>query len=395
MTGVVGEDTVRDVYRRGQRKLVVDPQDIVTAQALDSMSRLGMRLLRAPVASAPPLSTEPGRALSRTLYRRHPGFVPAVRQRSDKAIQLAKVAILGAGTLGATFANLVAWSGAATDVAIIDLIPGLAESIAMDLQHARPMAHSNTHFRGSTDYAALAGANVVVIAPTVAGTAHSASLVPLLGEIQMAADAIAAHAPDAVLIFAGSPSEVLTSELQRVGNFVPERVLGIGATVASARLVAALAATANTSPSAIEAVAMGAEGSYICPLSTARVRGRLLRDVLTAAQVDAALAAAADAPALMRSLRPSQPASAAPAYAALELLDAVRGARPGPVSVSVMVESCYNIDSVVVGVTARLNLNGLASVIEMPLVPDELAAIRYAADGVRRRTKELFELLAE
>src|SRR5262245_37602359 len=136
MTMVIGEDVVRDAYRRGQRKVVVDPRDIVTPQALDVVDRLGMRLLRAPAVSAPPLSTDPGRALSRTLYRRHPGFVPAARHRNVRPIRLTKVAILGAGGLGGTLAGLIASSGAAANVVLIDLIPGLAESIAVDLEHA-------------------------------------------------------------------------------------------------------------------------------------------------------------------------------------------------------------------------------------------------------------------
>lgn len=395
MTTVIGEDVVRDAHRRGQRKVVVDPRDIVTPQALDTVDRLGMQLLRAPVTPAPPLSTEPGRALSRTLYRRHPGFVPAVRRSSVRAVQLPTVAILGAGGMGGALANLIASTGAAANVVLIDLLPGLAESVAVDLQHAGPLTGSATRVGGSTDFASLAGADVVVVAPDVAGSPQPSALTPLLGETHMAAEAIATYAPNAIVVFGGWPSEALTTELQRTGNFAPERILGTGATLASARLVNALATAANTSPSEVEAVAIGAHGNYICPSSTARVRGRPLQEVLRRAETDAALAAAADAPAYVQSLRPSKPPAIASAYAAHDVLNALRGARPGPIAVSVMVENCYNIDKVVVGVTARLTVNGLQSVVELPLAPDELAALQAAADGVRRQTEEMSTLLAE
>ncbi|MFA5608104.1 MAG: hypothetical protein WDA07_13120 [Leucobacter sp.] len=395
MTTVIGEGVVRDAYRRGQRKVVVDPQDIVTPQALDVFDRLGMRLLRAPATPAPPLSTEPGRALSRTLYRRHPGFVPAVRQSNISPVQIPRVAILGAHSLGSMLASLIASTGSATSVMLIDLVPGLAERVAVDLEHARSLTGTSTRVFGGADFSSLVGADVVVVAPESAGSLGPPNLVPMLGETQMTGDAIATYAPDAVVVFAGWPSEAFTTQLQRAGNLAPERVIGTGATIASARLTNALASAANVSPAEVDAIAIGADGNYMCPLSAARVRGRSLQDVLRPAEVNAALAVAADAPGYVQSLRPSKPPAIAPAHAALDVLQALRGARPGPIPVSVMVESCYNINKVVVGVTARLTLNGLQSVVELPLASDELAALQVAADGVRRQTEELSALLAE
>jgi malate dehydrogenase len=387
MTAVIGEEVVRDAYRRGRRKVVVDPLDIVTPQALDVVDRLGMRLLRAPVAPAAPLSTDPGRALSRTLYRRHPGFVPAGRHTSVRPVRLTKVAIVGAGTTGSALASLLASTSAASNVVLIDLIPGLAESTAVDLDHAAALIGTETSTRGATDYAALIGAEVVVVAAE--SSSDPSMPARILGEIEMAADAIATYSPDAVVIFSGRPSEVFTTQLQRSGNFAPERVLGTGATLASARLISAVAAVANVRRAEVEAVAFGADSNYVPILSAARLRGRLLKDALPAAELDTALAAAADAAAYVESLRPAKPPSIAAAYAALEVINALRGARPGPIPVSVLVEGCYSINDVIIGVTATLTPKGLQSVVELPLSPEELSAVQAAADSVRRRTEEI------
>jgi malate dehydrogenase len=304
-----------------------------------------------------------------------------------RPIQLPKVAILGAGGLGSTLAGLIASAGAAANVVIIDLIPGLAQSIAVDLEHAGSLVGTETRVVGASDYASLAGADVVVVAPEAAASPDLVAV--MLGEVQMAGEAIAAHAPQAVAVFGGWPSEVFTAELQRTTNFAPERVLGTGATLASARLVSAVSAVANARRAEVEAIAMGADGHYIGVLSSARVRGRPLREVLSKADVEAALAAAADAPSHVRSLRASRPPAFAPAHAVLEVLEALRGARPGPIPISVLVEGCYSIDNVVVGVTATLTPNGLQSVVELPLAPDELTAIQAAADSVRQQAEEL------
>ncbi|MGB8880544.1 MAG: hypothetical protein WCD11_29840, partial [Solirubrobacteraceae bacterium] len=65
---VVGEEHVRDAFRRGQRKLVVANEDIVTPQALDAVERLGLQIVRGPLERPAPMGSDPGRAIRRTLY---------------------------------------------------------------------------------------------------------------------------------------------------------------------------------------------------------------------------------------------------------------------------------------------------------------------------------------
>ncbi|MEU0266777.1 NAD(P)-binding domain-containing protein [Nocardioides sp. NPDC006303] len=387
---VVGEEVVRAAYRRGQRKVVAEPTDIVTPQALDAVDRLGMRLLRAPTTKAPPLSTEPGRALSRTLYRRHPGFVPAGRRTNVRAVRFDKIAIIGAGGMGSALAGLLASEGACDRVKIVDLIPGLAASVAEDLRQAAPLIGKSTDVVSGTDRADIAGADVVVVAPEAACLPGMTEV--LLGEVQLAAESIASHAPDAVVIFGGWPSEVFTEQLRRSGNLAPEKVIGTGATLASVRLVNALAAHAGVAREEVEAVALGADGAYVPLLSSARVRGRAVGDVLRPSELEAALADARVAADHVQSLRSTRPPAIAPAHAALEIVNALRGARPGPVPASVWLDDQYGVEDTVLGVNATLNQHGLKSVVEVPLSADERTAVQAAANGVRRGLQALAEL---
>lgn len=387
---VLGEDLVRAAYRRGQRKIVAEPADIVTPQALDAVDRLGMRLLRAPTTKAPPLSTEPGRALSRTLYRRHPGFVPAARRANPRAERFAKIAILGAGGMGSALADLLASGGACDRIMLVDIIPGLAASVAEDLQQAGPLFGHGTVVAGGTEQADIAGADVIVVAPEAACLPGMTEV--LLGEVQLAAESIASHAPDAVVIFAGWPSEVFTEQLRRCGNLAPEKVLGTGATLATARLVNALAAHAGVDRAEVEAVALGSDGAYVPILSSARVRGRTVGDVLRPSELEAALADARVAASHVQSLRSTRPPAIAPAHAALEIVNALRGARPGPVPVSAWLDGQYGVDDTVIGVNAMLSPHGLKSVVEVPLSADERSAMQRAASRVGRELQALAEL---
>jgi len=387
---VVGEELVRAAYRRGQRKIVADVADIVTPMALDAVDRLGMRLVRAPATKAPPLSTEPGRALSRTLYRRHPGFVPSTRPTNVRAVRFEKIAIIGAGGMGSAVATLLASEDASDRVVLVDLVPGLAASIGEDLQQAAPLIGGGTHVAGSSDVGAIAEADVVIVAPEAAILPGMGEV--LLGEVQLAAESVATHAPEAVVIFGGWPSEVFTEYLRRSGNLAPEKVLGTGSTLATARLISALTVHADVARGEVEAVAIGADGAYAPVLSLARVRGRPIESLLSSGELDAAIAQVGGAATLVQSLRPKRPAALGPAHALLEIVNALRGARPGPVPVTAWVDGQYGVDGTVLGVTANLGPQGLKSVVELPLAAEELEAVKRAADGVHRELETLAEL---
>ncbi len=185
---VVGEDEVLEAHRRGRRKITVEPRAILTPQATDVADRLGVRVLRGREIAAP-LSTDPGRALTRTLYRRHPGYVSPTRRPPVRATTIGRVAIVGAGGAGATLTHLVASAGAAEEVMLVDMLPGLAEFVAVDLAHAASLLGTRTRVTHGQDLSALAGADVVVLVP------ECSRLDVAVGEVRLAADAIATHAP--------------------------------------------------------------------------------------------------------------------------------------------------------------------------------------------------------
>ena len=85
------------------------------------------------------------------------------------------------------------------------------------------------------------------------------------------------------------------------------------------------------------------------------------------------------------ALKKSGSATIAPAHASIELIDHMRGARTGPVPVSVMLQGEYGIDGVVLGVPAHLGQGGLVKVDEMRITVDEQAALHAAAEAIRTR----------
>ena len=91
-------------------------------------------------------------------------------------------------------------------------------------------------------------------------------------------------------------------------------------------------------------------------------------------------------PAVLRQLdRLSGSATIAPAHSTIELIDHIRGAKSGPVPVSVMLDGEFGIENVVLGVPAHLGQGGLVKVEEINLTEDETHALHAAAGAIRNR----------
>ena len=119
--------------------------------------------------------------------------------------------------------------------------------------------------------------------------------------------------------------------------------------------------------------------------SHARIRGRRLDRFLSPDQVDACVTDAITGGGQVVAIKKSGSATIAPAHATLELIDHIRGARTGPVPVSVLLKGEFGIDGIVLGVPAHLGKQGLVEVAEIRLTAAELASLQAAADAIRTR----------
>ncbi|NNK17496.1 MAG: malate dehydrogenase, partial [Sulfitobacter sp.] len=119
--------------------------------------------------------------------------------------------------------------------------------------------------------------------------------------------------------------------------------------------------------------------------SRATIKGRPLSVFLSDQQIEACVRDAITGGGQVVALKKSGSATIAPAHASIELIDHMRGARTGPVPVSVMLQGEYGIDGVVLGVPAHLGQGGLVKVEELRLTDTENTALHAAAEAIRGR----------
>lgn len=184
-----------------------------------------------------------------------------------------KVAIVGAGMVGASAAFAMVLRGAASDVVLIDRDPALAEAQAQDIRHATPFAYPARIWAGG--FPEAAGAGVIVLAAGVAQQPGETRLQLLERNAQVFADIVPrvlAHAPDAVLLVATNPVDVMTDIATRLSGLVPARVIGSGTILDTARFRGLLAEYVDVSPKSVHAWVLGEHGdSEVLCWSTAMV----------------------------------------------------------------------------------------------------------------------------
>lgn len=387
---VIGAEHVEDARRRGRLTLEILPGDIVTPLADETAARVGVTLVEGPLERPTVVRTDGATALRRGLHRRSPKWVAPTPKVPREARRLGKLALIGAGGVGGALALLAANAGAAHELALVDVMPGLAEATALDLNHASGVSRTDMRTVGGTDLGLIDGADVVVVTagrPRTPDMTRADLIEVNRRVIHRVADAIKTRAPECIVIVVTNPLDEMTAEMLVGTAFPRERVLGMAGTLDSSRFRHALARAAGVAPADVEAMALGAHGDEMVPVvSRARIKGRPLDVFLSLETIETARRDAVTGGGQVVSLRKTGSATLAPAHATLELIDHLRAARTGSVPASVMLKGEYGIGDVVLGVPCNLGSRGLIEVEELDLADDELDALRQAADAIRART---------
>ena len=386
---VIGADEISRAGKQGRRHIEVLPGSIVTELARDSAERTGIELRLGPLERPAVPAPDGALALYQGLYRRNPKWMPATPRKGRSPVRFGKIAVVGAGGVGGNLAQLIASRDIADRLAIVDVLPGLAESLALDINHARGVSRAVCRASGGTDAGLTGGSDVVVVTagrPRSPGMGRSDLVRTNARIIRNLAGTIRVAAPESVVVVVSNPLDEMTAEMLAETGFPRERVLGMAGTLDSARFRGALAHAAGVPIGEVEAIVIGSHGNEMVPLtSLARIRGLPVHRFVTEERLEACRTETRAAGARVLEIRRTASASVAPAHAAMEILDHMRGALVGAVPVTVRLEGDFGISDVALGVPCVLGAKGLIEVDTVPLSAKELADLRAAAAAVRSR----------
>lgn len=305
---------------------------------------------------------------------------------------LPKAVVIGAGFIGSTTAMRLAQFNLFDEVVLTDIVEGKAEGLALDISQSRPIEGFDTRVVGTTTgsdgsgYDAVAGADVVVLTagvPRKPGMSRADLIDVNAGIVQGVSANIAAQAPDAVVIVVSNPLDEMTALTQQVTGFEHPRVMRQAGVLDSARFAHFVAEKLHVPVSTVETLTLGSHGDTMVPVpSRCTVGGRPLIEVLSTAEIDDVVARTRAGGAEIVGLLKTGSAYFAPSAAAARMAKAVAEDSGAVMPVCAWVHGEYGISSVYLGVEAELGRRGVRRVVESPLTPAEISALRDAATSV-------------
>jgi malate dehydrogenase len=307
-----------------------------------------------------------------------------------------KVTVVGSGFVGATTTMRVAQKGLADEVVMVDIIEGLPQGLALDMNQSSPVEGFEPVVRGTNDYADTAGSEVVVITaglPRQPGMSRMDLLEKNAGIMREVAERVKRTSPDAAVVVVSNPLDEMTFLAAEVTGFPRERVMGMAGTLDSARLRYFIAEELGVSPSKVEAMTLGSHGESMVPLpGHATVDGKPLKELVDDPTLERLYERTSNAGAEIVEYLKKGSAYYAPSASVAQMVNAIVGDTREVLPACVWATGQYGISDVFVGLPARLGRRGVEEIVELDLGGDALESLRQAAEGIRARCRDLAKL---
>ncbi len=179
-----------------------------------------------------------------------------------------KIGLIGAGQIGGTLAHLAALKGLG-DIVLFDIAEGTPQGKALDLAQSGALHGFSSHLSGSNDYAAIAGASVVIVTagvPRKPGMSRDDLLDINLKVMDAVGKGIKQHAPDAFVICITNPLDAMVWALQKATGLPPQKVVGMAGVLDSARFSYFLSEEFKVAIEDVSAFVLGGHGDDMVPL---------------------------------------------------------------------------------------------------------------------------------
>ncbi len=303
-----------------------------------------------------------------------------------------KVSIIGAGMTGSTTAHWLAEREIA-DIVLVDVVEGMPQGKALDLQEAMPVIGKDVHVIGSNDYSATAGSDIIVLTaglPRKPGMSRDDLLAANAAIVRDATENTIGQSPNAIYVILTNPLDVMTYLTMKVSGLSPERVVGQAGILNSARMRAFVAMELNVSVENVHCYVLGGHGDEMVPLTRhSNVAGIPLVDMLSPERLEAIVERTRKGGGEIVSLLKTGSAYYAPAIAVTQMVDAILKDKHLIVNASAFLQGEYGLKDIYFGVPVQLGRKGVEKIIEYQLNPVEMAAFQKSAHGVAENIAKL------
>ena len=319
----------------------------------------------------------------------------------------AKISIIGAGNVGATCAHWIL-SQELADVVLVDIpqFPGkdkdgkdimvdntMPAGKALDLYESSPICGSDCRFAGTSDYAATADSDVVIVTagiPRKPGMSRDdliATNTKIVGEV---AEKVAKASPQAVMIVVSNPLDAMVYVAWKKSGFPAQRVVGQAGVLDTARYRSFLAEEIGCSVEDVQALLLGGHGDDMVPLARYTFAGGIpITQLVKPERLAQIIQRARDGGAEIVKLLRTGSAYYAPAAATVQMAEAIIKDKKRILPCAAYCTKEYGIGGYFVGVPAVLGSKGVERVIEVALEGAEKTMFETSVQHVKELVKSV------
>jgi malate dehydrogenase len=312
-----------------------------------------------------------------------------------------KIALIGAGNIGGTLAHLIGLKELG-DVVLFDVFGGVAAGKALDIMQSGPVDGFDALMTGGSDYAAIEGADVVIVTagfPRTPGMSRDDLIGKNAGVIAEVAAGIRANCPDAFVICITNPLDAMVWVMQQKSGLPANRVVGMAGILDSSRFRLFLAQEFGVSVEDVAAFVLGGHGDTMVPLTRySTVAGIPVPDLVkmgwsTQAKIDAIVARTRDGGGEIVKLLERGSAFYAPAASAVAMAESYLKDKKRVLPCAALLNGEYGVKGLYVGVPVVIGAGGIERIVEVAMNAEEKAAFDKSCAAVRELVEAAKKLL--
>jgi malate dehydrogenase len=302
-----------------------------------------------------------------------------------------KIALIGAGMIGGTLAHLAAMKEMG-DIVLFDIAEGMPAGKALDLAQAGPVEGYDAKLKGTSDYAGIAGADVIIVTagvPRKPGMSRDDLLGINLKVMAAVGAGIKAHAPEAFVICITNPLDAMVWALREYSGLPHNKVVGMAGVLDSARFRHFLAEEFNVSVEDVTAFVLGGHGDTMVPvIEYSTVAGIPVPDLIkmgwsTQAKIDAIVQRTRSGGGEIVQLLGNGSAYYAPATSAIAMAESYLKDKKRLLPCAAHLTGQYGVDDLYVGVPVVIGEGGVERVAEIALNAEAKANFDKSVDAVK------------
>ena len=309
-----------------------------------------------------------------------------------------KITVIGAGQVGTTVAQLVAYMNLG-NVVLVDIVEGVPQGKALDLQQSGCLQAFDSIVVGTNDYKDTANSDIVVITaglPRKPGQDRSALLKVNAKIVKSVTEQVMQYSKDPIIIVVSNPLDAMVYLAKKVSGLSRNHVLGMAGVLDSARFRTFVALELSCSLVDVDAMVLGGHGDSMVPMPRyTTVSGISITDLMTHEQIDRLVERTRKGGAEIVDLLKNGSAFLAPGASVVKMIEAILRDKRRILPCTAYLEGEYGWKDIFFGVPVELGAQGIDKIIELNLTPEEKKAINKSATDVKVMIDEVDVFLKE